>query len=61
VTPVLHAPAAVFRQSVVRLGLSIIAGALLGGDALADVPDADLEAALRSIAHEVLDASATER
>src|SRR5215831_16738306 len=34
--------------------LSIIAGALLGGGALADVSDADLEAALRRVVYEVL-------
>jgi AcrR family transcriptional regulator len=41
--------------------LGIVAGALLGGGALADVSDADLEAAVRTIVHEVLGGSGTER
>lgn len=41
--------------------LGIVAGALLVSGALADVSDADLEAAVRAIVHEVLGGSPAER
>jgi len=41
--------------------LGVVAGALLASGVLADVSDADLEAALRTVVHEVLGAGAARR